>query len=230
MKDKNQGRRARSKHEKPDKGIAEHENEIADEWRNGRTIKDIAKEYGVSYTVIREILLAHDEEIYRETARIRRARRRKELSVTNSKLREEWKNGMSTRDLADKYNVSRQTIERRLKENGEEEYRDIAKRKIASSIAEIAKQKVILTTLSEIYEQFKSGKSTGNLAEEYGVSRQTISRMLAKFNKEEYKTLAKQRMLAGNAKDTRAPTSGAGPPRWENGESQEDSEKSQGID
>ena len=101
--------------------------ELFEEWKKGKRIKDLAKKYGVSYTVIRKILIAHDEMAYRDIARIRRARKNaKELSVTNAKLYEQWKNGMSTRTLARKYKVSRQTIVRRLKECNGQEYKELA--------------------------------------------------------------------------------------------------------
>jgi very-short-patch-repair endonuclease len=135
---------------------------------------------------------------------------------------------MSTRNLAKKYNTSRQTIERRLKECNEREYKEIAKRKIAASIAEIAKEKEIPMSRSELSEQFVNGKSTRTLAGECNVSHQTIGRNLSKFNKEQYKTIARQNMLTGNTKDLPVSILEIFD-KWENGEAPENLETLCGL-
>jgi hypothetical protein len=66
------------------------------------------------------------------------------------------------------------------------------------------------------------------LAEQCNVSRQTITRNLAKFNEEQYETIAKQNILTARTKDLPLPISEVFD-KWENGETPENLEKLCGI-
>jgi Mor family transcriptional regulator len=201
--------------------------ELFEEWKNGKRIKDLAKKYGVSYNVIRRILIAYDRQAYKEIAKIKRTvRSRKKLSVTNSKLYEQWKNGMSTRALAKKYKVSRQSIRRRLKECNRREYKEIAQKKIADSIAKHRKK--ISVPPDKLMEQWLRGESTATLAREYHVSRQTIARILMKYGKDLYLKIVKERITNARTKELQIPIDEL-KKRWENGESPENLEKASGV-
>lgn len=203
--------------------------EASDRWKKGERIKDLAKRYGVSFGAARRKLMENDENAYREIARINRARRGKEkLSVSDVKLFQLWKNGKSTRALAKKLGVSRQTISRRLKEYNAQEYSEVAKKKIAAKISEIAKEKKISIPTDELSKLWENGKSTATLARENKVSRQTISRILIKRNRAEYQTIAKHRIITARTKELLIPMPELFD-RWENGESPEKLEKECGI-
>lgn len=201
--------------------------ELFERWKSGRRIKDLAKEYKVSYTVVRRILMEYDFKDYKEIARIKRAgKNKKKLSVIASELYELWKNGKSIRALAKKHKVSRQTIARRLKEYNEQEYGEIAKNKIAVSIAE--RRKKIPVPPNEILDRWMKGESTATLAREYRVSRQTISRILVKHNKEEYLKTVKDRITSARTKELLIPITEL-LERWKKGESPENLEKISGV-
>jgi len=186
----------------------------------------------VSPTTILARLRDYNKKLYARIANSRTSPKsnghKKELSAPVSRIYQQWKNGKSTRALAKQYKVSRQTIRRRLKTYNEQEYREISKKKIAAKIAEIAAEKEIPMSTFELSKKWKNGKSTRILADQCNVSRQTISRKLAKFNGEEYRQLAKRKITIGRTKELPVSTAEIFK-KWENGESPENLERLCGI-
>jgi uncharacterized protein (DUF433 family) len=200
--------------------------EIFAKWKAGKSSKELAKEYGVNPGTIRNRLREYDKKSYAHIAGDRTSPRsdgqRKELPIPTSELYEQWKNGKSMRALAKKYKVSRQTIERRLKEYNEQEYNEIAKAKIIASIE--GRRKEIAAPPNEIVERYSNGESAAELAEQFNVSRPTITRLLERHGNEDYQRIAQERIITGRTKDLQAPISEV-MEKWANGETPENLEK-----
>ena len=198
MGETSQYRRVRTKKTrgKPRTELKISESELLAELKAGKSSRELAVKYGVSPGTIRNRLREYDKKTYISVARQRNSPKsngqREQLPVSDSELHERWKDGESTRDLAKKYNVSRQTITRRLKEYNPEEYNETARNKIAKSIAE--RRKKIPALPSELLNQFIKGESTAALAKKYNVSRQTMERVLLKHDRDLYKRTVNDRI------------------------------------
>jgi Mor family transcriptional regulator len=213
---------------KPKTELPISDSELFAKWKTGKSSRKLAKIFNVSPTTILARLRNHNKRLYARIANSRTSPKsnghRKELSAPVSGIYEQWKNGKSTRVLAKQYKVSRQTIRRRLKTYNEQEYKEISKKKIAAKIAEIAAEKEIPMSSFELSKEWKNGKSTRILADQCNVSRQTISRKLAKFNGKDYKDLAKRKIAIGRTKELPVSTAKVFQ-KWENGESPENLER-----
>jgi transposase len=206
------------------------DSELLDELKTGKSTTALADEYNVSPGTIRNRLREHNKKAYDQIAKTRTSPksngRRKNL-LSSAKLYEEWMHGKSIRDLAKKCKVSRQTITRRLKEYNEQEYKEIAKTKIMDSIDN--RQKIASESYTEIVKQYtRKDKSAAEIAEEFNVSRPTITRILEKYGKEEYQRIAQDRILTGSTKELPVPMKEA-MKKWETGATQEDLERLCGI-
>ena len=100
-----------------------------------------------------------------EIAKRKISKNQKQLSDAEvASIIEEYKNGISTYDLAKKYGCHRETISNHLKKHG-----------IIVSI-----KKITTETETEIIKLYENGLPTKEIAERFGVGKSTVKRYLYK--------------------------------------------------
>lgn len=147
--------------------------------KQGLYYREIAKKYGVSEDFLYNRRKEYEKKVGKTVEEILSEEgnfeiNKKRVYVPVLEVVQEWKNGMKLEDIAEKHNVSRETIISRLKEyqlkTGEQVIQNKRKKEIP---------------LDEIIKEWKKGMTLEKLGQKYGVTRETISKRIKEF---EYKT------------------------------------------
>lgn len=147
--------------------------EIAKKYEKGISTQKLATEYETSYFTIYSRLKRYYEEKGVEKPVIRKKSTKIELPI--EEIVEKYEAKISVEDLATEYNVSRTTINVRLRQYYEEKQ---LKRPV---IKECCKK--IELPIEEIVEKYEAGINEEDLATEYGVSCGLINKRLKEYYK-----------------------------------------------
>lgn len=88
--------------------------EIVEKWKQGSTIKELAKEYGVSQTTINKRISEYYEKIGKP-----KPKRKTKIELPIDEVVEKWKQGATQSELEKEYGVSISTINTRISEYNE---------------------------------------------------------------------------------------------------------------
>ena len=128
--------------------------EIVEKWKQGSTIKELAKEYGVSQTTINKRISEYYENIGKS-----KPKRKTKIELPIDEIVEKWEKGVTQRELTKEYGVSYRTIQSRISqyydknEDNEKIKKDEKKLKVMKSssiIAEYLKKGLTIEQIESI--------------------------------------------------------------------------------
>ena len=145
--------------------------EIVKKWKQGATQKELAKEYGVSTNTINKRISEYYEKIVKsKPKRKQKPKPKPRIELPIDEIVEKWKQGTTQTELAKEYNVSTNTIGRRIAEYHKKIGKPNPKQK----------QKIDLP-INEIVKKWKRGSTKTELAIEYGISYFTINSRISEY-------------------------------------------------
>lgn len=152
--------------------------EIVEKWKRGETLRKLGEEYGVSGQTI----YLRIKEYYRETGKEEPMRKKTHLriNIPIKEIVEKRKNGVTLKNLAEEYNVSRGTIYLRIKEYYEETGHKTSRRTQELPI-------------KEIVDKWENGVTQKELAGKYGVSKGIISSRIKEYYVREGKQISSRK-------------------------------------
>lgn len=169
--------------------------EVIEYLKKGMFYREIAKKYGVSEDLLYQRRKIYEqevgktiEEILSEDGNYEVNKKRRYVPVEN--MLNDWEKGMKLLELAEKYNVSRETIINRLREY---------QVKTGKKVINTKRKKVI--PLEEIITDWKAGMTLEKLELKYKVSRDTISMRMREFEAETGKKLERDFFVRTPKKD-----------------------------
>ena len=143
--------------------------EIVMKWRNGASIRELGREYGVSeWTISLRI-----KEYYEKAGKEKPKKKKPRINIPIKKIIEDKKNGMTQREMEAKYGVSINTIMIRLNEYYAEKGQENPHKKSLTEKIELP--------VEEIAKKWGEGIKRKEIAEEYGVSGTTITKRVAEY-------------------------------------------------
>ena len=152
--------------------------DVIEELKKGKFYREIAKKYGVSEDVLYQRRKLYEQEVGKTIEEILSSDgnfevNKKRRYVPVEDMVKDWENGMKLLELAEKYNVSRETVINRLKEYQYKTGKQIIKTKRRKEIP-----------LNDIIAEWKAGMTLEKLEQKYNVGRDTISERMREFEAE----------------------------------------------
>lgn len=163
--------------------------EIVMKWRNGASIRELAREYGVSeWTISLRI-----KEYYEKAGKEKPKKKKPRINIPIKKIIEDKKNGMTQREMEAKYGVSTNTIMIRLNEYYAEKGQENPHKKSLTEKIELP--------VEEIAKKWGEGVKQKEIAQEYGVSGTTISKRVAEYCEKEGTEIIEKRKKLKSKKE-----------------------------
>lgn len=152
--------------------------DVIEELKKGKFYREIAKKYGVSEDLLYQRRKLYEQEVGKTIEEILSSDgnfevNKKRRYVPVEDMVKDWESGMKLLELAEKYNVSRETVINRLKEYQYKTGKQIIKTKRRKDIP-----------LNHIITDWKAGMTLEKLEQKYNIGRDTISERMREFEVE----------------------------------------------
>ena len=160
------------------KDLVKNLDNIVLDYENRMSIEDIGEKYKANFTVIRNYLILAGVEIRKQGINLKHGNTRYDIQSNLKEIVNLYNQGLSTQNIADKYDCSNRTIIRILILSG------IEIRSRSEALFKSSKRKDVWNKSEEIIEMYKSRKSCRSISIQMKCSESLIKKILLRNNVE----------------------------------------------